>query len=65
MTLPFDHTHDFDLEVSMSEFEIALSQKWRPIDMERKGCEPNIHDHDIDFSVTMVDVPAGAWHQHI
>ena len=22
--------------------------------MERKGCELSIHDHDIDFSVTMV-----------
>ena len=22
---------------------------WRPIDMERKGCESSIHDHDITF----------------
>ena len=32
----------------------------QPIDMEQKGCESSIHDHDIDFSVTMagwVDVP--------
>ena len=28
MTLPFDHTHDLDLGVSRSEFEIALSQEW-------------------------------------
>ena len=27
MTLPFDHTHDLDLEVSASKFEVALSQK--------------------------------------
>ena len=27
MTLPFDHTHDLDLGVSMSESEIALSQE--------------------------------------
>ena len=30
------------------------------VDMERKGCESSIHDHDIDFYVTMVgcvDVP--------
>ena len=28
MNLPFDLTHDLDLEVSRSEFEIALSQEW-------------------------------------
>ena len=28
MTLFFDHTHDLDLGVSRSEFEIALSQEW-------------------------------------
>ena len=28
MTLPFDHTNDLDVEVSRSESEIALSQKW-------------------------------------
>ena len=28
MTLLFDHTHDFDLGLSRSEFEIALSQEW-------------------------------------
>ena len=28
MTLPFDHTHDLDLGVSMSESELALSQEW-------------------------------------
>ena len=32
----------------------------RPIDMERKGCESSIHDHDIALCVTTagrVDVP--------
>ena len=28
MTFPFDHTHDLDLDVSSSKFEIALSQEW-------------------------------------
>ena len=28
MTLLFDHTYDPDLQVSRSEFEIALSQEW-------------------------------------
>ena len=28
MTLPFDHAHDLDGQVSRSEFEIALSQEW-------------------------------------
>ena len=28
MTWPFDHTRDLDLEVSRSESEIALPQKW-------------------------------------
>ena len=27
MTLPFEHTHDLDLEVSRSKFEIALSHE--------------------------------------
>ena len=61
MTLPFDHTHDLDLEVSRSSVWISLiSGMGRPIDLERKGCESSIHDNDIDFSVTMVwwvDVP--------
>ena len=25
------------------------------VDIERKGCESSIHDHDIDFCVTMVE----------
>ena len=25
-----------------------ISGKGRPIDMEQKGCESSIHDHDID-----------------
>ena len=28
MVLPFDHTHDLDLVVSRSKFEIALFEKW-------------------------------------
>ena len=53
MTLPFDLTYDLDLdlgvEISRSESEIAFisGMEW-PIDMERKGCESSIHDHDID-----------------
>ena len=34
------------------------------IDMERKGCESIIHDHDCDLWVTMVgwvDVPYNDW----
>ena len=34
------------------------------IDMERKGCESIIHDHDCDLWVTMVgwwDVPYSDW----
>ena len=35
---------------------------WCLVDLELKGCESYIHNHDIDFSVTMVewlDVPDG------
>ena len=53
MTLPFDHTHDIDLEVSTSEYEIASGMGWL-VDMEWKGYESSIHDHDIDYCVTMV-----------
>ena len=38
-------------------FQVGI--EW-PIDMQQKGCESSIHDHDIDFIVTMVgwvDVP--------
>ena len=28
MTLPFDHTHDLEVEISRSEYEIALCQEW-------------------------------------
>ena len=35
MALLIDHTHDFDLEVSKSKFEIALFQEWEGL--ERKG----------------------------
>ena len=59
MVLPFDHTHDLDLVVSWSKFEIALFEEWRGgggggggvvlIDMERNGWELIIHDHDRDL----------------
>ena len=28
MAVPFDHTHDIDLEISRSKFEIALFHEW-------------------------------------
>ena len=43
VTLPFDLTHDLDLGCFKAKFRLG-----RPIDMERKGCESSIHDHDID-----------------
>ena len=46
VTLPYGHIHDLALECSMSGLEIALSQEWRPIDMEQKRCESIIHGHD-------------------
>ena len=59
------HTHDFDLVVSWSKFEINLIGGWGGvIDMERKGWESIIHDHDGDLWVTMVwwvDVPYSDW----
>ena len=46
MTLPFDHTHDLDLGVSRSEFQIALSQEW---DGRLTWNEKDvIHEHDIE-----------------
>ena len=59
VTLTFDLTHDLDLVVSRSKVEIALFEEWgggggRLIDMERKGCELIIHDHDHDLWVTLV-----------
>ena len=53
VTLNFDLTHDLDLVLSRSKFEIALFEEWGGgggglIDMERKGCELIIHDHDRD-----------------
>ena len=45
VTLPYDHIHDLAVELSMSGFEIALSQEWGPIDMEQKRCESIIHGH--------------------
>ena len=57
VTLTFHLTYDLDLVVSRSKFEIALFEL---IDMEWKGYESIIHDHDCDLWVTMVgrvDVP--------
>ena len=53
--LPFDYTHDTDLVVSRSKFEIALFEEWGGglIDMEQKGCEAINHDHDHHLWVTM------------
>ena len=51
MTLLFDHTHDLDLGVEISRSRVWKSFIWgmeQPIDLERKGCESSIHDHDID-----------------
>ena len=48
MTLPFDHIHDIDLGVKARVWNSLISWMGRPIDMERKGCESSIHDHDID-----------------
>ena len=58
VTLNFDLTHDLDLVVSRSKFEKALFEEWlgggELIDMEWKGCESIIHDHECDLWVTMV-----------
>ena len=56
VTLNFDPTHDLDLVVLMSKFEIALfgGGGGGLIDMEWKGRESIIHDHDHDLWVTMV-----------
>ena len=52
---PFDHTHDLDLQVSISHLEIFISQKWvGRWALKEKICELSIHDHDIGFCVTMM-----------
>ena len=64
VTLTFHLTYDLDLLVSRSKFEMALFEVWGLIDMEWKGCESIIHDHDCDLWVTMVgwvDVPYSDW----
>ena len=64
VTLTLRLTYDLDLIVSRSKFEIALFEEWGLIDMEWKGCESIIHDHDCDLWVTMVgwvDVPYSDW----
>ena len=52
VTLTFDPTHDLDLVVSRSKFEIALGGGGL-IAMEWKGCESIIHDHDRDLWVSV------------
>ena len=57
----YEHIHDLDIEVSKSEFETGMG---RPIDMEQKGCESSIHDHDMDLCVAimrLVDVLESNW----
>ena len=61
MVLPFDHTHDFDLVVSKSRFEIAWFEEWG-VGVGgwvgwltwNESDESIIHDHDRDLWVTMV-----------
>ena len=49
MTLSFDHTHDLDLgSFKVRVWNSLISGMELAIDMERKGCESSIHDHDID-----------------
>ena len=49
MTLPFHHTHDLDLgSFKVRVWNSFISGMGRLIDMERKGCESSIQDHDID-----------------
>ena len=69
MTLPFDHTHDHDLGVSMSVWNSFISEMGRPIDMERKGF-PICHWHalkrmsytcNIDFN----SVGNSTWRHHL
>ena len=52
MSFPFDHTQDFLLR-SFKVRVLKLSGMGWSIDMERKACKSSIHDHDIDFCVTM------------
>ena len=49
MTLPFDHTHDLDIgSFKVRVWNSFISGMGRLIDMEGKGCESSIQDHDID-----------------
>ena len=61
MPLPFDHTHDLDLQVARSEFKITLSQEWDgQLTWNKRDCESSSHGDDTDLSVTVVcwvDVP--------
>ena len=45
MVLLLDHTHDLDLEVSRSKFEIALFQEWEGwLTLNRRDVICNQHD---------------------
>ena len=49
MTLPFDLAHDLDLgSFKVRVWNSFISRMGQLIDMERKGCESSIQDHDID-----------------
>ena len=66
MVFTFDHTHELDLVISRSKFELALFEKWGVawgwgwewgwwlIDMEPKSCESIANDHDHHLWVIMV-----------
>ena len=45
MVLPFDHTHDLDLVVSRSMFEIALFEEWGGGGADGHGTQGVCVDH--------------------
>ena len=63
MVLPFDHTHDLDLEVSSSRFEIALFQElegWLTWNERDESWSFIDQDQGLWLTITMVgwvDVP--------
>ena len=54
VTLTFDLTHDLDLVFKVKVSNSLIWGMGKLIDMERKGCESIIHDHDRDLWVIMV-----------
>ena len=54
MTYSFDHTHDLDPRVLRSENSLISTYQGWPVDLERKGWESYIHEHNSGFCVTMV-----------